>query len=459
MMSTRKRAVALDSSNSGQPMAKRVCHQWLPQSSPAQIQTMVDSLGDPSRSLTPLPLSTTTSSSPPASPVPQCSNKPELLLSASPSSSSDCLSQSLSPASLLSSLTPSSSSSPPTATTVSSPSIAQKTPSPDAVEGLPVFSPDDTSTEEARLAARYQDDFRRVWSSSVVMLQATVGVYELITRLGIWTGDSKDFGVLARAHPELAQVLYRTRETGDLREIFAHREFIVHLQSFRRLTLLVAAFHNSLNTVINSVIDCVSYIFTAIRGGALPSLSFLHHAGVESRNISYLHDLSDPSTSSSIKIADELMNTKRSVPILHETQEQRTERLAEATSQRHRQERPASLSKVFFSTGAFISHSPRPPLETKPGFLQVHRTLRLRSKRSPGYELRPPAGAPISLALWTESSMPFTSLESSSFIIFWTASHQLSQKVKPAKNGSTSNLRHRAHRRASISSRLYSRVS
>lgn len=184
---------------------------------------------------------------------------------------------------------------------------------------------DDSSTDEARLAARYQDDFRRVWSSSVVMLQATVGVYELITRLGIWTGDSRDFGVLARAHPELAQVLYRTCETGDLREISTHREFIVHPQSFRRLTLLVAAFHNPLNTVIDNVIDRVSYIFTAIRDGALPSVSFLQHAGVESRNIPYLHDLDNSSTASSIKIADELMNTKRSVPIFHKIQERSTE--------------------------------------------------------------------------------------------------------------------------------------
>lgn len=83
---------------------------------------------------------------------------------------------------------------------------------------------------------------------------------------------------------------------------------------------LVAACHNPLNTVIDSVIGRVGYIFTAIRDGALPSVSFLHHASVESRNIPYLHDLDSLRTSSSFKIADELMNTKRSVIPFHKIQ-------------------------------------------------------------------------------------------------------------------------------------------
>lgn len=56
------------------------------------------------------------------------------------------------------------------------------------------------SAEEARLTARYQDDFRRIWSGSVDILRSSTGLYDLIVRLGLWTGTMIECGTLSRAH-------------------------------------------------------------------------------------------------------------------------------------------------------------------------------------------------------------------------------------------------------------------
>ncbi|EIM81133.1 uncharacterized protein STEHIDRAFT_172150 [Stereum hirsutum FP-91666 SS1] len=276
MLFTRKRSLSLDSFDSEKPMAKRARRQVLPQSSPVPAPTKVDSL-DKSRSLTPSPLSTTTSSSSPASPPSQCSNKPESSLSASPSSSFDSLSSSLSPASLLSSLTPP--SSPPTVASVSSPhTVPNALLSSENAEAPPTcsFANDVTADEEARLTARFQDDLRRIWGNLAIM-QASIGFYDLIVRLGLWTGTREE-----------------VLDTGDFHEISSH-----------------PAFHNPLNRVIDKVIYSVDHIFASIRGGNLPSASF-PPTSLNSRSTRHLEDLDGPSAASDMVVAEELMYMKRS---------------------------------------------------------------------------------------------------------------------------------------------------
>lgn len=224
MLIARKRSLSLDSFDSEKRMAKRVCRQR-PQLSPALGPKKANSC-DTSQSLTPaVPLSTTpstsSSSSTLASPSSQHSNGPEPLLLASSSSSSCSRSPSLSPASLSSSFTPP--SSPPHAAADSSPPVVQKVPSSTTLGMLSTSSASDTSAEEARLKARYQDDFRRIWSGSVGILRSS-GLFNLVVRLGLWTGSMKDCGRLTRVYPDLMRVLGRTVNTGDFHEISSHRE-------------------------------------------------------------------------------------------------------------------------------------------------------------------------------------------------------------------------------------------
>lgn len=72
-------------------------------------------------------------------------------------------------------------------------------------------------------------------------------------------------------------------------------------------------FHNPLNPIIDNVLGRVGHVFAAIQGGTLPSTSFHHCASLDSRSLSLLQDLDGPSAASHMKIADELMNTNRSV--------------------------------------------------------------------------------------------------------------------------------------------------
>lgn len=225
MLIARKRSLSLDSFDSEKRMAKRVCRRR-PHPSPALGPKKANSC-DTSQSLTPaVPLSTTpstySSSSTLASPSSQHSNGPEpLLLASSSSSSSGSRSPSLSPASLSSSLTPP--SSPPHSGTDLSPPVVQKAPS-SAPSELSTSSASNTSAEEARLTARYQDDLRRIWSGSVHILRCSTGLFNLIVRLGLWTGTRKECGKLSRAHPGLTRVMRRAVRTGDFHEISSHRE-------------------------------------------------------------------------------------------------------------------------------------------------------------------------------------------------------------------------------------------
>ncbi|EIM81138.1 uncharacterized protein STEHIDRAFT_162130 [Stereum hirsutum FP-91666 SS1] len=296
MVLSRKRALSLDSSDFVKPTAKRVCRQWLPQYSPAQ--TKVDCL-DTSRSLTPsAPIrtvaSTTSSLSSPDAPPLQVTDKSESPLLLSPSSPFECLSPSLSPASLLLSLTPP--SSPPTVASVSSPhTVPNALLSSENAEALPTcsFANDVTADEEARLTARFQDDFRRIWAGSLTIMQASTGFYDLIVRLGLWTGTRKECVTLTRAHPDLAKVFHRVLDTGDFHEISSH-----------------PAFHNPLSRIIDKVICSVDHVFASIRGGNLPSTSF-PPTSVNPRTTSHLEDLDGPNAASDILVAEELMYMKR----------------------------------------------------------------------------------------------------------------------------------------------------
>lgn len=163
---------------------------------------------------------TSNSASSPHGPSPlQCSNQPEPSISASPSSSSCSISQS-SPSSSSSSITPPSSSSKSNAVSALPPPIEPQT-----LRFLEDAGPDDLPYDkDARLTARYQDDFRRIWSGSMLIFQTTTGIYDLLVRLGLWTGTRAEKTQLGRDFPDMKHVFRRTITTGNLREISTHRE-------------------------------------------------------------------------------------------------------------------------------------------------------------------------------------------------------------------------------------------
>lgn len=227
MLCARKRSLSLGSLDSENRMAKRICRQRLPQSSPDPAPEN-DSL-DISHSLKPsVPVSTISTSSLPV-PLPshflQSSDSSDTSCLASSSPSSGSRLSSLSPAPLSSSLTPP--SSPPQAAVDSSPPTELKTPlSSESVGQLSSCSSADDvpSDKEARLAARYEDDFKRIWSGSLLIFQGTTGAYELLVRLGLWTGTRAERSQLARDFPDMRGVYLRTIDSGNLREISTHRE-------------------------------------------------------------------------------------------------------------------------------------------------------------------------------------------------------------------------------------------
>lgn len=231
MLAPQKRPLPLELPASEMPMLKRARRQW--PSQPASVPpstvkgprltrknapcTLVDSslvVTPPSSPSSLLSLSSASPSSSSAASSPSSSPPPPSPISPSPSSNTP---SPPSPPSL-----PHTPLSPPTLT------IPQDNTCPKAPSGQPSapLSWDDLSPgEQSRLSARYKDTFDRIWSGSILIFRWTVGLYELIVQLGLWTGTRGEYKQLTRAFPDLTGVLQRAQDTGDLHEISTHREF------------------------------------------------------------------------------------------------------------------------------------------------------------------------------------------------------------------------------------------
>lgn len=78
--------------------------------------------------------------------------------------------------------------------------------------------------QQARLSKQYQDTFDRLWSGNMVVYKYTAGPYELITRLGLWTGTREESVELFESSPDLVDTIKRARKSGQLSELCSYRK-------------------------------------------------------------------------------------------------------------------------------------------------------------------------------------------------------------------------------------------